>query len=410
MRKHLGILFLVSCLYATNFAIAASYGDVKVEGRKLLVNQNGTFKPYIICGVGYSPAPVNTFFSQYGWCERCDRFSGCTYPDNNGDGFVCESWPDSAPSLYDRKDVDLDRDFSLLNGMSVNTIRTWDKVTSRLLDKARVHGLKVIAGFWVDYGIDFSNTPARAKLLKEFEDYVKKFKDNKAILFWTIGNESNYKVHGQEQLKAMYSLFNEMAGRAHQLEGGSFHPVSLVNGDLVNLGNSLYLSDDVHLPNIDLWGINVYRGKSFGSLFKEYQRLSQKPLWIAEYGADAYDNIKKRENQKIQADWAGDLWDEIIQNNSYNQTPSDNTAAVCVGASIMSFVDEYWKAQGEWKASAGSQETGGMSSPGAAPDNFKNEEWWGLFAIADQGKNPDQRFPRLVTETLRSRFSCSIGN
>lgn len=303
--------------------------------------------------------------------------------------------------------MDLNRDFSLLNGMGVNTIRTWDKVTLKLLDKAQAHGLKVIAGFWVDYGLDFSNARVRAKLIKEFEEYVKKFKNHPAVLFWAIGNESNYKVSGQEQLKAMYSLFNEMAGRAHQLEGGSFHPVSIVNGDLVNLGNPLYTSDDAHLPNIDLWGINVYRGKSFGSLFKEYQRLSQKPLWIAEYGADAYNNKEEREDQKTQADWAGNLWDEIVQNNSYNS----NAAPVCVGASIMSFTDEYWKANGEWKASAGSQETGGMSSLGGAPDNFKNEEWWGLFAIADQGKNPDQRFPRKVVNILRNRFSClNTGN
>lgn len=38
--------------------------------------------------------------------------------------------------------------------------------------------------------------------------------------------------------------------------------------------------------SFDVWGVQPYRGSSFGSLFQEY--TSSKPLLISEFGLDAY--------------------------------------------------------------------------------------------------------------------------
>ena len=61
--------------------------------------------------------------------------------------------------------------------------------------------------------------------------------------------------------------------------------------DYTQLDSSIIINDYLllmDLINIDIWGSNVYRGPSFGTLFLDYQKKSSKPLYISEYGADAY--------------------------------------------------------------------------------------------------------------------------
>ena len=49
------------------------------------------------------------------------------------------------------------------------------------------------------------------------------------------------------------------------------------------------------VPALDIWGANVYRGNSFGTLFTDSSPATQKPLLILEYGIDAYDNTRGTE-------------------------------------------------------------------------------------------------------------------
>ena len=39
----------------------------------------------------------------------------------------------------------------------------------------------------------------------------------------------------------------------------------------------------------DVWGIQPYRGETFGNLFSSY--VSDKPLIVSEYGMDAYNDV-----------------------------------------------------------------------------------------------------------------------
>ena len=45
--------------------------------------------------------------------------------------------------------------------MGVNTIRTWgtDDTTQPIYDAADANGIKVISGFWLNQGEDYSTTP-----------------------------------------------------------------------------------------------------------------------------------------------------------------------------------------------------------------------------------------------------------
>lgn len=45
------------------------------------------------------------------------------------------------------------------------------------------------------------------------------------------------------------------------------------------------------LSAVDVWGINAYRFDDFGDLFASYAAASTKPMFMAEWGADAFNAL-----------------------------------------------------------------------------------------------------------------------
>lgn len=429
------IFFLVINFSGNCFAVEPSTGPVKVEGRRLLADfdRNGQYEPFFIKGAGYSPYPIGRHPSDWGWPPGDPR------EDN----------------IFNDTQI-LVRDFSLLQAMHCNAIRIWKgddtqegtrfpcKLTQRTLDLAEAHNIKVIAGFWVNssgpqcingemvyYAPDFTNPSARDDLLIRFEAYVNTFKNHPAILFWAIGNENNLHLDpdNQTQIQAWFSLVNEMAQRAHNAEGADYHPVAVVNGDLGYIGNSFFGASDNQLPNLDIWGSNVYRGISFGDLFSEFTAKTNKPLWISEYGMDSWhtnnyiergdgfqDGFDGYEAQDLQANWDVVLWDEIVLNND-----------VTIGAALMAYSDEWWKPY-EWidggihnstqdHFGTGPKDTscpkdGLIDWYPPSEDNFFNDEWWGFMSISQNPSpfSPDIMSPKQVYYKLQNRFQCGVEN
>lgn len=367
-----------------------SHGPVKVEGRQLKVDfdGNGIYQPYLIKGVGYSPYPI------------------CTFP---GDG-----WTD----VYNIPEL-MDRDFPLIVGMNANTIRTWGKVTQTLLDKAQAYGLKVCAGFWIDYKANLDPADpnnARETIKQEFRDYVTQFKDHPALLFWVVGNENNLWQENLVSKAHWYSLINEMAYDAYTIEydaieGPHYHPVATANGEIHDIGIFGYGSSDEQMTYLDIWGVNVYRGSSFGSLFSDFANKSAKPLWISEFGIDAWDNIGSQPYPLTQAQWDGDLWDEIVNNSAYKVDYS----GVAIGATVMEYCDEWWKPgekpDEDWSDPC-THDLHGNLVPGAAPDGFLNQEYWGIMSISPDGPedpdNIDDIHPRDVYAVLQQKFAICV--
>ncbi len=363
--------------------VISSRGLVKTEGRDLLADFDGNseYEPYFIKGVGYSPYSIGR-----------DPF-------------------DFGDNIYDDVQL-LNRDFPLLSAMNANTIRIWEgndveqsgqfttKITQNTLDTAEAHNIKVIAGFRIPTDInDFTDLAVRADLISRFGNFVDELKDHQAILFWNIGNENNLFINSAEpeQIKAFYSLVNEMAYKAREVEGRNYHPVSVVNGDLLYIGEEDYGTTDGGMVELDILGANVYRSSSFGDLFSDFAQISQKPFWISEFGVDAWHTIDPQnpsngyEDQGIQAQWVGDLWDEIVARND-----------ISIGGSVMEYSDEWWK---PWESGTNNNATHDYSGheSTATPDGFINEEWLGIMAIS-QGA-PNVVTPRVVYSTLQTKFA-----
>ena len=274
---------------------------------------------------------------------------------------------------------------------------------------------------------DFTNPAVRNDILTRFSTYVQTFKNYPAILFWAIGNEENlsFDYNNLTQINAFYSLVNQMGQRVRQIEGAVYHPVALVSGDNIStIGNAQYGSADAQLNYIDIWGMNVYRGDNFGvggnNLFFQYASKSTKPLWISEMGIDAWhtNDLNNPDNgyedPTTQAVWAGRLWDEIVLN-----------ANVAVGATIMEYSDEWWKPY-EWLCGANSPQCNSQQNhygygptdtscpPDGIPDfippfpdQFNNEEWFGLMSITPgvNQSSPNLMIPRQrIIATLQNRW------
>lgn len=252
------------------------------------------------------------------------------------------------------------KDLRLMTEAGINTIRVYSPIYDiAVLDEIHAAGIKLIIGFGYNQGRDFDI------LSGTFIDYINKYKHHDAILFWELGNEYNY--HPEwfgNDLRNWYTALNNAAELIHKND--SSHPVTTAHGDLPD---SLALS---LCPNIDVWGMNVYRWDNPETIFTEWKAVSTKPMYLSEAGTDSYMTIAKNGyskgvNELAQADATQKILDVTFQNQT-----------VCSGVTLFAFVDELWKA-----GNNNIQDTGGLvpNSSGVPYDGAPNEEYWGIVDI-----------------------------
>jgi len=264
----------------------------------------------------------------------------------------------------------VDRDVELFAQAGVNAVRTYEAILDLdVLDKLWSRGIWVINGVYSFGGLAPSTVI----------DKINRVKHHPALLMWSVGNEWNY--------NGLYTgmPFWDSVGRLQEVAAiikrhDQEHPVACVYGELGNLREA-----DQHMPDVDVWGVNSYRGISFGDLFDAYGAISPKPLFLGEYGADAFNALVGHEDQGAQAKALGELTKEIVAHSSVRP------GGVCIGGFVFELADEWWK---DDEGSAWTHDIGG-TAPGAGPypDMVFNEEWWGLVDI--------DRRPRLALDALR---------
>lgn len=292
--------------------------ELSISGRKLLVNNT----QYIIKGICYHPVPKGS--------ENYRNF-------NN-----------------------LSQDLDLMKEAGINTIRVYEPIDDLdVLDQINAAGIKVIIGFGYDQG-------GKNDIVSgTFIDYIKKYMNHNAILMWELGNEYNYHPEWfSGDLKNWYEAMNNAAALIKDID--SNHPITTAHGDL---------PDELALEigtNIDVWGMNVYRWDDPETIYKEWQAVSDKPMYLSEAGADSFMKISKDgylegENQQAQADANANILDDVFKNTEVGS-----------GVALFSFLDGWWKA-----GNPDQQDTGGTApnSTGVPYDGAPNEEYWGIVDI-----------------------------
>ncbi|HEY8401689.1 MAG TPA: Ig-like domain-containing protein [Cytophagaceae bacterium] len=258
----------------------------------------------------------------------------------------------------------VDQDITLMQAACINTIRTYSPINDKsVLDKFAAAGIKVIIGFTLEQTQNGTYT-----------SYINTYKDHPAILMWVHGNEFNYHPDWfNNNLSNWYSLLNTAAGNTTALD--SNHPVATVHGELPGI-------DAINAcPNVQVWGMNIYRSDNLGTLFTDWAARSDKPMFLGETGGDSYPD------PNAPALAIPKLWNSVNNNaTKYN--------GVCSGVCFFEWSDEWWKA-----GNPNTQDTGGFTNGGVPYDGFANEEYWG---IVDIYRNPKPGYNALKTSYCSS--------
>lgn len=489
MKNWLAVI-LLTVVWLTAFVdIGSAYQHVRLNGRQLETDydMNGTYEPFFVKGVGYAPTPVGHFIGsgtdQWGspWGPLDFRYTGpdpLNYPELRFERNSPDADPDGNPqtpnnfsSISNQGSHDyyfnldtLERDFSLLNDMNANTIRTWGKVTPQLLQKANEHNLKVMAGFWIDHGLDYTFPGAqgaieRQSIINNFVGYVNAFKDDPAILMWGVSNENDlnlcypnntcHQCTAEQrilQAEGLFRLLNDMALAAKAAEGQNFHPVISVFGD-----NLSFITDHAsYIPDIDIIGLNIYRGPDFDgwpnpqpNLFDDFEtRFPNKSLIVTEFGADAWNSCENLspnqcivngvpqvgsddgvEDQAGQANYIRSAWDLITNNAVIHGGPTNGGVVFVysdgwkeIGLQQMGDTSQCPWISSNWTPSVATHDTNFLPPIylgfGVSPDNLVNTEWWGIVAVEPNPSGAvcntpagvDCVFPRQIYYDLQEKF------
>jgi beta-galactosidase len=328
----------------------------------------------------------------------------------------------------------LDREMPLLKRMGVNAIRAYVERDCRSgVCKASLPGKWIqyiyekwgiytmvnhtagrygltIDGVWMP-AIDYSNPKIRQYVKGEVAGLVEELKGTPGVLMWLLGNENNYGLSWSSfeienlpagerdaaKAKFLYSLFGEIIQETHAKDPG--RPVAIANGDLQYL--DLIASE---CKGLDILGTNVYRGKSSGDLFQKVKEKLGVPVMYTEFGADAFDAKRGREDDVTQARYLLAQWQEI-----YEQSSGKGRVGNAIGGFIFQWADGWWKYNQETHLDVhdtnASWSNGGYVEDFVPGANNMNEEWWGICAKG----LPDARgmfdlYPRTAYYVLQEAF------
>lgn len=360
-------------------------------GSRLQVNGQDFF----VRGVNWDYFPIGTTYTYSLWTQRDDIITDA-----------------------------LDREMGLLRTMGVNAIRVYAGIPPRwvryIYEKHGIwtmvnhplgrYGLTV-DGRWMP-NTDYSSPRVRALILAEVKALVEEFRGTPGVLMWLLGNENNYglewKSAATENLpvgernaakaRYLYSLFGEAVREIKAVD--TARPVAMANGDIQYLE---IIGEEV--PELDIFGTNVYRGLGFRDLFARVKDVLGIPVVMTEFGADAYNEREGREDQLNQARYVLSQWREI-----YEQTHGKGLVGNAIGGFTFQWSDGWWKfgqetgldvqdANASWANDAYAYDY----VPG---QNNMNEEWWGITAKGP----PDSRwqfelYPRAAFYGLQQAYT-----
>lgn len=379
------LLLLFSSLYAQVNKVVVKGS---AEGMKLVVNGENFF----INGMNWDYFPIGTNYNYSLWKQPDDVIRAA-----------------------------LDYEMPLLCNMGVNAIRQYTGVPARwityiyknygiytmLNHSFGRYGLNV-NGKW-EPNTDYSSPPVKKMLIKEVKKMVSQYKSTPGILLFLLGNENNYglfwrgaeteniPVHDGKSAKDayfLYKLFNEAVKEMKALDKS--HPMAICNGDL-------QFSDIIakECKDIDILGINTYRGLTFTDLYEKAKKEINKPLVLTEFGSDAFNTQANKEDQEYQAKVLVSNWKEIYA-NAAGMGKNGNS----LGGFTFQFSDGWWKTGQtinlDVHDSTASWANGGYTNDHIKGTNNMNEEWFGICAKGPTNERGIyQLFPRAAYYALK---------
>ena len=368
-NKVLALLFLCISftLYSQNYKVIVEKSE---QGMKLLVDG----KDFMINGMNWDYVPIGKNYEYSLWKQSDELIKAA-----------------------------LDAEMSLLKNMGVNTIRVYTGMQPKWITYVyETYGIYTmlnhtfgrygltINGVWTPVTV-YKDSKTKILLLSEVTAMAKEYKDTPGLLLFLLGNENNYglfwsgaetedfpegdekkKFIGERLGRPMYKLMNDAAIKMKSINNNL--PIAICNGDLLFVE---IIAEEC--TDIDIYGTNMYRGKSFTDAFERVKKELDMPILFTEFGADAFNVISNKEDQEMQAFYMVENWKEIYQ-NAAGVGKSGNA----IGGFTFQFSDGWWK-YGQIKNLAVHDSNASWFNRGYNLDvegstNNMNEEWFGVCA------------------------------
>ncbi len=391
----------ILCLF-TLFTYAQS-NQVSVrkdsDGMRLMVDG----KPFMINGMNWDYFPIGTNYSYSLWNQSEDVIQAA-----------------------------LDAEMSMLKNMGVNTVRMYTGVPPKWITYIyETYGIYTmlnhsfgrygltINGAWVAV-TDYRDSSTKSLLMSEVTRLAQEYKSTPGLLLFLLGNENNYGLFwagaetedfpddeqrinfiGESRGRPMYKLMNEAAVKMKEID--SSHPVAICNGDLLF---AEIVAEEC--KNVDIYGVNMYRGISFTDAFDRVKNELNMPIMFTEFGADAYNAKENDEDQASQAYYNLGNWKEIYENAA-----GLGKAGNSIGGFTFQFSDGWWK-YGQTKNldvhdTNASWANGGYQYDFQEGENNMNEEWFGICAKGQtNSRGLYNLYPRASYYALQEAHSFDV--
>ena len=314
-------------------------------------------------------------------------------------------------------------EMSLLQNMGVNVIRQYVGIPPRwvehiwenygiytALNHAVARWGATIDGVWVPV-TDYSDPKLRAQVKAEVFAMVEEYRDTPGVVMWLLGNENNYGLswssfeiedlpegeRNAAKARYLYSLMGELVDGIKERD--RLRPTCMANGDLQYLD---IIAEE--MPNLDIFGTNVYRGISVGDMNQRVKDAMNIPLCYTEFGSDAFNARTMQEDQFMQARYLIGQWQEVYE-RSYGKGQEGNH----IGGMIFQWADGWWKFRQterlDIQDTNASWATGAYTEDYVPGENNMNEEWWGICAKGPtNAQGYFELFPRAAYYSLAKAF------
>ena len=389
------LLFVSLTLYSQAYKVVVEKSD---SGMKLLVDG----KDLMINGMNWDYVPIGTNYAYSLWKQSDELIKAA-----------------------------LDAEMSLLKNMGVNTIRVYTGMQPKWIAYVyETYGIYTmlnhtfgrygltINGVWTPV-TEYDESKTKALLLSEITAMAKEYKDTPGLLLFLLGNENNYglfwagadtedfpeeeekkKFIGESRGRPMYKLMNDAAIKMKSINSNI--PIAICNGDLLF---AEIIAEEC--KDVDIYGTNMYRGKSFTDAFERVKKELDMPILFTEFGADAFNAVTNEEDQKMQAFYMVENWKEIYQNAA-----GLGKAGNAIGGFTFQFSDGWWK-YGQTKNlevhdNNASWSNGGYYLDLEGSNNNMNEEWFGICAKGPtNSKGLYTLYPRAAYYNLKEVHSIN---
>jgi hypothetical protein len=236
------------------------------SGRSILLDG----KPFFVKGIAYSPTPIGRTVGDLPLLDDALR---------NGNKPI---WS---------------RDRPLRVAMGANAIHVYNVVPpgfdqqtgpiSQFLNAAWNGGKTPVYVLMSVYftGDQLTNAAQVRHLAQKYHDLDEQYARFPAVMGVAIGNEI-----GEPQFitkPAWWKNFNIVANAARKgfADGGA--PTKLVTTSEADYDLAVVQKGEQYGAAVDVWGVNIYRGRTFTTLFDQIRRFTKKPVMLTEYGASA---------------------------------------------------------------------------------------------------------------------------